>query len=339
MQDAIAGNILMLNQLSASLLVAALAILLEAFLLSLGPLAGWRWQAGLHSVCRGLERRLNRSKRSQSARLVRGLLAALLLLLPALALSQLLAMAVGRLPPQGALVLVALLLTGSLRFGQAWAISGRIRKAVLNGERDKANQLIERYGRREAGKLDEHGLLRAATEILARGFDRGLIAPLFWFLLFGLAGLLTLVAIQAADDVSGEENERLEAYGMVVRRLDMILHLIPSRLAGILMLLALLLAHPTRLRQAFRDLKRAHKAKIAVNGRWMLAPVAAGLNIALAGPIRQKGKTVKRGWIGDGTAKLEPEVLGRLRLLLLFGCLWLGIALAGAFIGAHNIGI
>ena len=179
-------------------------------------------------------------------------------------------------------------------------------------------------------------VVREAVELAARGWDRGLIAPLFWFLLFGLPGLFAVIVVQAADDVVGRGDQRTEAFGMVISRLDTILHLIPARVAGVFLIGGVALAKPGRVGAALKALVAAAKAGVMLNGRWALAPFAGGLDMALAGP----GKAMKeRAWIGDGTARLEPEAIGRAKLLIVFAGLLLSSAMAAAFIGAVTVGL
>ncbi|MEM6901977.1 MAG: cobalamin biosynthesis protein [Pseudomonadota bacterium] len=329
-------HVISLNALSASLVIAVLAILVELVLGQMPAFRHVRWQVALRGFCQGLERRLNRHKRSDGARLIRGLLLCLTLLLPALFLGTLMTLFIGSLPPPIAAGLVSLLLAGGLRFGAAWSVAGALRQAVAAADRQRANRLIRAHGRIDPAAMDDHAVVREAVELLARGWDRGLIAPLFWFLLFGLPGLFTLIVVQAADDVVGRGDQRTEAFGMVISRLDTILHLLPARLSGLLLLGGLSLAKPGRLGAALTSLRAAAKARVMLNGRWALAPFAGGLDMSLAGPSKAMKQ---RAWIGDGTARLEPEAIGRAKILVAFAGLLLAAALAAAFIGAVSVGL
>lgn len=317
-----------LQQLSADLLLAFLIGWLEGTWGGITLIHQLRWQPMLAGLCRWLERRLNRERRSDATRVVRGLLVALVLVIPAILIGLLLTWLAAQLHPAYAAMLVGVLLFGSLRLGIAWRTARRIRQAVKHGRHEQAGRLIDTHGHRNASAvLDDHGRLRAAVEIAARGLDRGLIAPLFWFVLLGLPGLFTLVVVQAADDVMGTEDERLEAYGLVVGRLDMVLHLIPSRLAGLLLLASIAILRPARLRVALASLRKAARDGAPANGRWVLAPLAGALELSLGGPLRQQGHAVARPWIGDGTARLQPDAINRSFILLLLTCVLFSLLL------------
>ena len=97
-----------------------------------------------------------------------------------------------------------------------------------------------------------------------------------------------------------------------------------------------MLAKPGRFGAALGTIGQARKAKVMLNGRWALAPFAGGLDMALAGPSKAMSD---RAWIGDGTARLEPEAIGRAKLLVAFSGLVLTVVLALSFIGAVTVGL
>ncbi|MBT4485887.1 MAG: cobalamin biosynthesis protein, partial [Rhodospirillaceae bacterium] len=73
---------------------------------------------------------------------------------------------------------------------------------------------------RDPAQLDEAGVSRAAIESLAENFSDGVVAPLFWFLLAGLPGLLAYKAINTLDSMIGHRNARYLYFGRAAARLD-----------------------------------------------------------------------------------------------------------------------
>ncbi len=53
---------------------------------------------------------------------------------------------------------------------------------------DDARQAVGRIVGRNPKTLDEHGVARAAIESLAENASDGIVAPVFWFAIFGLPG-------------------------------------------------------------------------------------------------------------------------------------------------------
>ena len=71
-------------------------------------------------------------------------------------------------------------------------------------------------------------LPRATIESTAENISDGIIAPVFWCILFGLPGLLTYKAINTADSVIGYKNEQYQNFGWASARIDDIVNYIPA---------------------------------------------------------------------------------------------------------------
>jgi len=89
---------------------------------------------------------------------------------------------------------------------------------------------------RDVSKLDEAHLNSAAIESLAENLNDSVVAPLFYFLLFGLPGALVYRAVNTLDAMLGYRNERYEYFGKFSARLDDVLNFIPARLTVLLYL-------------------------------------------------------------------------------------------------------
>ncbi|WP_148882129.1 adenosylcobinamide-phosphate synthase CbiB [Thermococcus aciditolerans] len=89
---------------------------------------------------------------------------------------------------------------------------------------------------RNTENLDEGHLNSASIESLAENLNDSVIAPLFYFLLFGLPGALVYRAVNTLDAMLGYRNERYEFFGKFSARLDDILNFIPARLTVLLYL-------------------------------------------------------------------------------------------------------
>ncbi|BAD85052.1 cobinamide synthase [Thermococcus kodakarensis KOD1] len=84
--------------------------------------------------------------------------------------------------------------------------------------------------------LDEAHLNSAAIESLAENLNDSVVAPLFYFLLFGLQGAVIYRAVNTLDAMLGYRNERYEFFGKFSARLDDALNFIPARLTVLLYL-------------------------------------------------------------------------------------------------------
>ena len=83
---------------------------------------------------------------------------------------------------------------------------------------------------RDPEALDEAGVCRAAIESLAENFADGVVAPVFWYLVAGLPGLIAYKAVNTADSMIGHKTDHYLAFGWASARFDDLLNLVPSRI-------------------------------------------------------------------------------------------------------------
>ena len=167
---------------------------------------------------------------------------------------------------------------------------------------------------------------------MAENFSDGLVAPLFWYLLLGLPGLLAYKAINTLDSMLGHHTPRYRAFGKAAARLDDWVNLVPARLAGGLIVLAAAALPSAHARRAWRTMLRDAPRHRSPNAGWQEAALAGALDFALAGPRVYPDETVDDPWMGDGRDALTSrDIHAGLRLYLaatavaalLIAALWL----------------
>lgn len=247
-----------------------------------------------------LDRKLNREKRSEMVRAVRGVLTTTVVVVLALAAGSAVAW-LSLNHPWGWIVelfLVTALLAGRSLYDHVGAVAGGLEQSLEEGR----NAVLHIVGR-DPTQLDAHGVARAAIESAAENLCDGVVAPVFWYLLFGFPGLLVYKAVNTMDSMIGHRSARYRAFGLTAARLDDILNLIPARLTGLFFVFAAVFvptAHPGK---ALKTMLRDASKHRSMNAGWPEAAMAGALALALAGPIRYAGQVVDNAWIGDGTAK------------------------------------
>ena len=164
---------------------------------------------------------------------------------------------------------------------------------------------------RDPASLNAAGVGRAAAESAAENFSDGFVAPVFWFLLLGLPGLLAYKAVNTLDSMIGHRSARYEAFGKAAARLDDAVNLLPARLAGLLFVLAAWLLPSARGGAAWRTMRRDAPKHRSPNAGWQEAALAGALGLALAGPRQYGGLRVEDHWMGDGRQEVTAEDLGR----------------------------
>ncbi|WP_448202821.1 cobalamin biosynthesis protein [Azospirillum sp. sgz302134] len=288
--------------------------------------------AGLsRRFCAWADKRLNRVERGKTARLLRGALVVLALLVAAVGAGLLVDWVAGQ---NRGWVLELVVLLATLRGRAAWARVRAVRRALEKGGAGAAQEAIVPLTRRHAFGLDEHGIARAAIEAAAKAFARKVVAPVFGYALLGTPGLLVWAAMDGADAALGNPGVRHERFGLTAARLDDALNAIPARLAALLLALAAPFAG-AKLGGAFRTMLRDGRKAASFNMGWPTAALAGALGLALGGPHRDGGVVVTEPWIGDGRARATAADIGRalavcavagLMLILLVALLLWGVA-------------
>lgn len=183
---------------------------------------------------------------------------------------------------------------------------------------------------RDPASLDGPGVARAAVESLAENFADGVVAPLFWYVLLGLPGLLAYKAINTLDSMIGHRDPRYRRFGRIAARADDAASWVPSRLAAALLAGAALAVPGASARGAVRAAFRDAGRHRSVNAGWPEAAMAGALGFALAGPRRYGGRTVEDAWMGDGRRDLGADDLrAALRLYAAAAALLAAVLAAG----------
>ena len=164
---------------------------------------------------------------------------------------------------------------------------------------------------RDPGQLDEAGVARAALESLAENFSDGVVAPLFWFLLAGLPGLLAYKAINTLDSMIGHRNARYLYFGRVAARLDDLVNWPAARITGALLCLSAVLTPGLSASRAWRIMRRDRGKHTSSNAGWPEAAMAGALGVALAGPRIYDGRPTHGAWIGDGDGQAGAGDIAR----------------------------
>jgi adenosylcobinamide-phosphate synthase len=189
-------------------------------------------------------------------------------------------------------------------------------RALLSGGVAEGRRAVALIVGRDVSGLDEAGITRAAMESAAENFSDGVVAPVFWYALLGLPGLLIYKTANTADSMIGHRGEQYEAFGWATARFDDALNIMPARLSALLLAAAAAIAGCDgrhALRAAWRD-ARQHKSP---NAGWPEAALAGALGVAFGGPRRYGAVEVDGAWLnGEGRRDVGPaDLLTALRLV------------------------
>ncbi|MGC2854629.1 adenosylcobinamide-phosphate synthase CbiB [Novispirillum sp. DQ9] len=302
-------------------LILFLALILDAYLgemrllfrivphpvVALGRLIGW------------FDAKLNRPSRGEAARRVRGVFTLMVLCALTGSIGFAVQKAAATAPYGWALdlfLLVTLIAQRSL-YDHVKAVADGLREGGLAGGRAAVSMIVGR----DPNSLDEHGVSRAAIESCAENFSDGVVAPVFWYVIAGLPGIMVYKTVNTLDSMIGHLNPHYRSFGWASARFDDVLNLIPARLAGMTLAVAAVFVGSARPGAAVATMLRDAGKHRSPNAGWPEAAMAGALGLALAGPRRYGQTVVADPWIGSGRARATEQDIRRALVMLGVGCL------------------
>ncbi|MBO5055361.1 MAG: cobalamin biosynthesis protein CobD [Lachnospiraceae bacterium] len=168
---------------------------------------------------------------------------------------------------------------------------------------------------RDTERLEEEGVIKAAVETVAENTSDGVIAPLFYMLVFGTLGGFFYKAVNTMDSMIGYKNDVYFYLGRAAAKLDDVMNFIPARIAALMMILAsFLLGFDGK--NAFKIYKRDRYCHASPNSAQTESVCAGALRVRLAGDAWYFGKLYQKPFIGDEKRKVEWEDIRRANRLL-----------------------
>jgi len=165
---------------------------------------------------------------------------------------------------------------------------------------EKGRAAVSHIVGRDPSQLDESEVAKAAVESLAENTADGVIAPLFWMMLFGLPGAALYKAINTADSMVGYRNEKYMDFGWASAKIDDLANYPASRLCGFLCVATAFLREKWSGKQAFQVMMRDAGEHVSPNAGWPEAAMAGALGLKLGGPRSYEGRAVKLPTMGHG---------------------------------------
>ena len=187
------------------------------------------------------ERKLNRG----NARKAKGAIFALGSIIIVFAAAWLTIHLIGSLAAHGSTPspLYTALLYGVLSLSVFFCLAGKtLRQEVsmvfqaLGRSLDDGRRQVARIVGRDTQQLSRQEVATAALETLAENLSDGVIAPLFWFSLLGVPGMLAYKMVNTLDSMIGYQNKRYKDFGCWAAHIDDMANYVPARLTALLML-------------------------------------------------------------------------------------------------------
>jgi adenosylcobinamide-phosphate synthase len=209
----------------------------------------------------------------------------------------------------------------------------------LEKEAARAAQLIEHDGvpaaraplaalvSRDVDGLSPRLAASAAIESVAENLSDSFVAPIFYYVCFGVPGALAYRAINTLDAMIGYHG-RYEFLGRTAARLDDLANLIPARLTAVLLVIASALAGENA-RAALAIGVRDHARTESPNAGWPMAVMAGALQVHL--------EKMGHYRLGESAADPTPDAIRRALLVARWGA-GLAAAFALGILAAPTLG-
>ena len=185
-----------------------------------------------------------------------------------------------QLPWYAALVILGLALKPML----AWAMlrsEVTAVEAALGESLDAGRQRLAMLVSRDTANLTESEVRESAIESLAENLNDSVVAPIFWFVLFGLPGAAVYRFANTADAMWGYRGLRngvnWEWAGKWAARADDVLSWLPARITGLLLAL---ISGGIRLQKLDEEARKTPSP----NSGWPMAAMALALGVRLQKP-------------------------------------------------------
>lgn len=185
--------------------------------------------------------------------------------------------------------------------------TGRIGKAVAKGDIAEARIATSMLVGRDTEPMDGHACCRAGIESLSENLTDGVIAPLFWFVILGVPGMVFFKIASTLDSMVGYKSPRYLQFGWAGARLDDLLNFIPARLTWAMTVFVAAILPGYSARKAFHVGLTQHQLAPGPNSGWSETAFAGALELRIAGPIYKAGVMVTDIWLGKAHDRTDAS--------------------------------
>jgi adenosylcobinamide-phosphate synthase len=196
-------------------------------------------------------------------------------------------------------ILIFYCIAGTTLIKEGKAVFNVLEKEGVESGRKQVSRIVGR----DTASMNEQQIKKATLETLAENLSDGVVAPLFWYLIAGVPGMLAYKMINTLDSMIGYKNERYLLYGRFAAKMDDVVNFIPARITAFLMALV---SHQKR---AFQFLVRYGRAHSSPNSGYPEAALAGVLHVQFGGTHDYFGKPVVKPFIGENNRSIIQQDL------------------------------
>jgi adenosylcobinamide-phosphate synthase len=154
-----------------------------------------------------------------------------------------------------------------------------VKRSLARNNLAAARTSLKALVSRNAANLSQGQVISATVESAAENSSDSFVAPLFYFLIFGVLGAIAYRVINTFDAMVGYHG-KFEYLGKFAARLDDAVNFLPARITGIIIVLAALICKKN-MSQAWHIMLRDHKRTESPNAGWTISAIAGALGVQL----------------------------------------------------------
>lgn len=260
-----------------------------------------------------LERRYNRPELTEDMRRADGISTMVVLVATALGAGAMIHWALLYVP--GGWMAEAVIL-GMMMLLRTYLDQSRILADSVDRSIQESRATLALISGRDADMLGEAGVARGAVEHSARIFSEGVVAPIFYYFLFGLPGLLLVKTITTASFMIDEKSAYGADFGWAAARLNDILLFPSNRIAALLLVLGAFVTGGAAPGKAAKAMVDDHSGFSMGRLCWPVATMAGALGLSVAGQIFKQCDPENTGWVGGGTRYADSNHVRAARRLV-----------------------
>lgn len=177
-----------------------------------------------------------------------------------------------------------------------------VSNSLKNKGIDDSRKALSMIVGRSTDNLDRSQISKAAVETLAENSSDGIIAPLFYALVFGVPGIMIYKAANTLDSMVGYKNEKYSKFGFISAKMDDVFNFIPARLTALIILF-----HHLFNTKDFIRFWKSRNAHLSPNAGFPEAAMAAILNVKMGGPAEYGNDIVHKEYINPNGRDMKPD--------------------------------
>jgi len=197
-------------------------------------------------------------------------------------------------------MLIFYCLAGTTLIGEVREVFRAVDRSLDDGRRQ-----VARIVGRDTSALSPQEVRIAALETLAENLSDGVIAPLFWYLVLGVPGMLAYKMVNTLDSMIGYRTVRYRDFGRFAARMDDVANYIPARITAFLMIVCA--ARPG----LFAFVRRYGRSHSSPNSGYPEAAMAGILGCRFGGAHDYFGERVEKPYIGTCDRQVDTADMTR----------------------------